>query len=70
MTQAEKVIARFGGVCATARALGHKHASTVQGWKKTGFIPGKHHETIWNAARELNVGLEATDFLTISEGRH
>lgn len=39
MTVAETVIQRFGGIASLARALGHSHRSTVQGWSKSGRIP-------------------------------
>lgn len=35
----EALVRRFGGLSAMARALGHAHASTVQGWRDRGAIP-------------------------------
>lgn len=39
MTVADAVIRRFGGIASLARALGHRHRSTVQGWGEEGRIP-------------------------------
>ncbi len=33
------LIKEFGGLTAMARALGHLHVSTVQGWRQRGAIP-------------------------------
>lgn len=33
------LVQTFGGLTAMARALGHAHASTVQGWRQRGAIP-------------------------------
>lgn len=46
------VINRFGGLTPLARALGHKHASTVQGWQETGRIPPKQWPAIEKASFE------------------
>ncbi len=34
-----RLVQSFGGTSAMARALGHAHPSTVQGWKERGAIP-------------------------------
>jgi hypothetical protein len=33
------LVRRFGGLSAMARALGHAHPTTVQGWRDRGTIP-------------------------------
>lgn len=35
----DALVRRFGGLTAMARALGHSHPSTVQGWQQRGAIP-------------------------------
>jgi len=67
MTQAEHIISKFGGLTALAKALGHKHPSTVQGWKSRGFIPPRHYPAIRNAAERLGQELSANDFVQFEE---
>jgi hypothetical protein len=62
-TQAEHVITKLGGVLATARLLGHRNASTVQGWKERGFIPPKRQAEVLQAARRAGKELEPDDFV-------
>jgi hypothetical protein len=52
MTQAQRVIDKFGGLSAMAKALGHKHPTTVQGWKDRGFIPSSRHREVLAAAKD------------------
>lgn len=59
MSQAEAVIQAFGGLSATARALGHHHASTVHGWLRSGRIPRWRTNEIIAAAQRLHVELPA-----------
>jgi len=63
LSQAERVINKFGGVNATARACGHKSASTVQGWKERGWIPQERHHEVLEAARRMGIPLSAEDFI-------
>ena len=62
MTPAEKIIERFGGIAALARALGHKQPSTVQGWKERGFIPARRQALVLAAARDQYIELTPADF--------
>lgn len=62
VTQADHVIGILGGVNATARLLGHRNASTVQGWVERGFIPGKQQKPVLDAAREAGLPLTEKDF--------
>lgn len=64
-TQADTIIAKFGGIHATARALKHENTSTVQGWRMRGFIPGKQHQKVWDAARKAGVKLDLADFAAV-----
>jgi len=61
-TQAERIIARFGGLTKLARALGHEHPTTVQGWKKRGVIPARQQGKVLDAATANGVALEPADF--------
>jgi hypothetical protein len=62
-TQSGHVVAKLGGIAATARLLGHRHASTVQGWVASGFIPSARHAEILAAARKAHLQLDDTDFI-------
>lgn len=58
----DQVIAAFGGLSATARALGHKHVTTVDGWKRKRRIPPWRRSEIIAAAEQKGVQLP-TEFL-------
>lgn len=62
MTQAERVISKFGTIAALQQALGHKHQSTVQHWKNSGYIPGWRIKEVLQAARDTGVPLTIEDF--------
>lgn len=62
MTSADIVIARFGGIRATARAL-RIHASSVLRWKRSGSVPLKRWNALLSAAQRNAVPLEVTDLL-------
>ena len=64
-TQAEHIIAQFGGISALAKVLGHKHPTTVQGWKARGWIPSRHQTEIFNKAREIGIDLKKDDFFLL-----
>lgn len=66
MTQAERIIERFGGTSALATALGFPK-TTVQTWKDSGFIPAKHHQSVLEAGRALEEPLSPADFFDESE---
>lgn len=68
MSQATYIIDRFGGVTALARALGHRWPSTVQEWKRSGFIPPRHYEAILTAGIELDPPFEPREFGESREG--
>ena len=62
-SQAEHVINILGGVNAAARLLGHRNPSTVQGWKESGFIPGRRQQEVLDAARAAGLPLTEQDFV-------
>jgi TorA maturation chaperone TorD len=59
----DAVIESFGGLSRLAKALGHAHVTTVQGWQDRGAIPMKHHARILEAARGLGIALDRDDLL-------
>lgn len=59
----DAVIESFGGLSRLAKALGHSHVTTVQGWRDRGAIPVKHHACILDAARTLGIPLNRNDLL-------
>ena len=63
MTQAEYIIDKFGGINAMATKLGHRNASTVQGWKKRGTIPPGRYVEILAASKTHGIGLLPDDFV-------
>ena len=61
-SQAEHIIGKFGSLGALSRALGHRHASTVQGWRERGFIPAPQQLAVLEAARANGIDLTPADF--------
>jgi TorA maturation chaperone TorD len=57
------VIESFGGLSRLAKALGHTHVTTVQGWRDRGAIPLKHHARVLDAARSQGIQLRRDDLL-------
>ncbi len=68
MNQAEHIISKFGGLAALSRALGHKHPTTVQGWKERGVIPARQQADVLAAAQELGLALSPEDFFADDAG--
>ncbi len=62
MRPAERIIEKFGGISAMAQALGHRHPTTVQGWKERGYIPARQQNEVLRAARDLGIDLAPADF--------
>ena len=58
----DRIISRFGGLAPMARALGHRHPTTVQGWKARGVIPARQQSQVLEAARRSGVPLGPSDF--------
>ncbi|MFV0922758.1 carph-isopro domain-containing protein [Sphingomonas parapaucimobilis] len=57
------VIIQLGGVRRLARRLGHRNASTVQGWWERGVIPAHQQAHVLHAAREASVPVQASDLI-------
>lgn len=69
-TQAERIVVKFGGQSALARALTETdpcrkrwQPSTVQQWEKYGYIPPRHWERVFRAARAVGAPLEPMDLI-------
>lgn len=58
MKNVNKIIELFGGLTAMSRALGHKHPTTVQGWKESNRIPSWREHEINAAAKKLKIKLK------------
>lgn len=69
MNQAERIIARFGGIRPMAAKLGIA-VTTVQGWKERGTIPQPRHAEILAAAEAENITLDPADLAAAGEGTH
>lgn len=67
MSHAGSIIAKFGGASSLARTLGHRHATTVQSWKKSGVIPAKRQQGVLDAAKRLGIDLSPADFFEAGE---
>jgi hypothetical protein len=63
---AERIIQKFGGNSALARALG-KGPSTVRYWAQTGRIPAKRQGDILALAKEKGIALRPVDFVHVPE---
>lgn len=50
-----------------ARALGHKNASTVQGWVERNRVPTWHVEAIQEAARERGIKVGLMEIVSFRE---
>lgn len=61
---AERLLARFGGLTATARALGLP-VPTVQGWQKRGRIPQKKFDLILQRGALLDPPITVLDLVAI-----
>lgn len=62
-TPAERIIAEFGGLGKLAKALGHRHRTTVQGWRDRGVIPVRHAPQIIEAGSRAGKTITADDFM-------
>jgi hypothetical protein len=55
----QNIFEAFGSVSKLAKALGHKNVTTVDGWKRSGKIPGWRKNEIIAAANREGVDLPA-----------
>lgn len=69
MNPAAVIIERFGGLTALARALGHKHVTTVQGWRDSGRIPAKQQPLVLAAAERCGVDVQPADLVVLPATR-
>jgi hypothetical protein len=67
MNAAEHVIDRLGGT-RRAAALINTSPSTVQSWKKTGFIPSRRQAEVVEAARQHGIEISADEMLGLRAG--
>lgn len=56
----DEVIAAFGGLTPMAKALGHKHITTIDSWRKAKRIPHWRRHEIAEGAAKANVRLPAS----------
>jgi hypothetical protein len=61
----ERVIGLFGGITGLARALGHRHPTTVQGWRDRGRVPSEQIPEVIDAGRKAGVSLTHEDFFIV-----
>lgn len=66
MTQAQRVIAKFGTQEKLAAALGCRQ-SVIAGWKRRGFVPAQQQAKVLAAARDRGIDLAPDDFFDIGE---
>lgn len=64
MSQAEIIIERFGGITALSQALGHKHPSTVQGWRDRGIIPVRRQAELLKLAKRMEIPLSPEELIS------
>jgi hypothetical protein len=57
------LISRMGGIRATARCLGHRSHTTVQGWWMREVIPAHRQAGVMAAAHRLGVLVEPLDLI-------
>lgn len=62
ISPAEYVIGKFGGLTATAKALG-RPVTTVQGWKDRGQIPQSYWTQLLDLGADRGFHLAIEDFL-------
>lgn len=62
MNATDTIIGKFGGLTELSKALGHKHPTTVQGWKARGHIPAKQIPLVIEAGKALGIAIAHADF--------
>jgi DNA-binding transcriptional regulator YdaS (Cro superfamily) len=63
---AARIIAKFGGTRAAAKALGLA-PTTVQTWKETGRIPAHRQQLVLATAKGLQIDISPADFFDQEE---
>jgi hypothetical protein len=70
MGNAARIIDRFGGITALARALDPKMPpSVVQGWKQRGYIPARRQREVLAAGQSLSPPLTIEEFFAVTESQ-
>ena len=64
MRDVSRIIDIFGGLTATAKAIGVKYPSVVQQWRDRGNIPARYYPRIIAAAADRGVRLTLAEFFT------
>lgn len=67
MNPAKRIITKFGGQSALARAI-ERPQSTVQYWARSGTIPTKWHQVIIAAASKASIDIAPSDFVAPHPG--
>lgn len=62
LTPHQRIIRIFGGPWALGRAIGRSER-TVENWQRTGYIPARQIQEVYNAACRLRLGVKREDFL-------
>lgn len=65
MTQAERIIKKFGTQERLAAALGCRQ-SVIAGWKRRGFVPAPQQPRVLDAAKRTGVVLSPDDFFDVT----
>jgi hypothetical protein len=64
LNPAQLVIEKFGGLSATARAVGNGTTrQIVKGWEKRGVIPTKRQPQVLEAAQRESIELSPADLI-------
>lgn len=64
MSQAERIIAKFGTQERLADAIGCRQ-NVISGWKKRGFVPAPQQPKVLEVARALGIDLSPDDFFDL-----
>lgn len=67
MNIAAQLIEKFGGLTSMSRVLGHKHCTTVQGWRDSGSVPSWRWPEILQAAKREGVDVSEEYTLAVSD---
>lgn len=66
-TQVDSFIKRFGSQSKLARALGHNNPTTVQSWRRKGFIPSDQEQHVFDVCKIHNIDVTIHDFVNVIE---
>jgi len=57
------VISKLGGISATARGLGHRNVTTVQGWWDRELIPAHRQREVLDYAASIDVAVSPDEII-------